>query len=144
MQPVVVYFDAAVEPINPGGWGCWAWVALARDGSEIAVDSGCVGRRPDITNNLMEYHALLEALTWCERQQIRGIVIRGDSQLVIQQVTGQWACRSAHLIPRCQQAQRLVADLGLRLHWVPRETNARADAYTRQVYQAVRRGVPHG
>ena len=32
-HPVVLYFDGACEPRNPGGWMSWAWVALARDGA---------------------------------------------------------------------------------------------------------------
>lgn len=140
--PVVIYFDAAVEPINPGGYGCWAWVALAQDATEVMCDFGCVGRRPDITNNAMEYHALIQALTWLHDQGITGLVVRGDSQLVVQQVTGAWACNSPHLKPLRQQAADLVDALDVRLQWVPREKNARADGYTRQAY-AHARGSRH-
>jgi len=140
--PVVVYFDAAVEPINPGGYGCWAWVALAQDGTEVMYDYGCDGKHPDITNNVMEYKALIKALTWLKENDITGIVVRGDSQLVVQQVNGSWACRSPNLQPLCHQADELVAELGARLQWVPREKNMRADGYTRQAY-AQARGSRH-
>lgn len=140
--PVVVYFDAAVEPINPGGYGCWAWVALAQDGTEVAFDYGCDGKHPDITNNVMEYKALIKALTWLNESDIGNIVVRGDSQLVVQQVNGVWACNSPHLKPLRQQAAELVAGLGVRLQWVPREKNWRADGYTREAY-ADARGSRH-
>lgn len=141
MQPVVIYFDAAVEPTNPGGYGCWAWVALARDGTEIARDYGCVGRSPSITNNLMEYHALLQALGWLKENRIERIVVRGDSQLVVQQVNGAWACHSPHLQPHCIEATHLVETLELRLQWIPREKNGRADGYSRRAYAEALQGA---
>lgn len=140
--PVVIYFDGACEPRNPGGYGLWAWVALARDGSEVAHDYGSLGRGPDMTNNRAEYAALLEALHYLELHDFRNVVVRGDSQLVVRQVNGEWACNSPHLQPLCRLAQiSCEAATIARLEWVPREKNVRADGYSRQAYNEARAGV---
>lgn len=138
--PVVMYFDGAVEPTNPGGYGCWAFVALDKHGNEVVAEYGDIGRGPEITNNLMEYVALGKALAWLVQHSIRGIVVRGDSQLIINQVKGEWACNSPHLRRHCQDAQRLVEEYEFRLQWIPREKNVRADGYSRIAYQEARRG----
>lgn len=51
---IQVYTDGGCAPVNPGGWACSAWAALAPDGRELAFDSGCLGHSPDMTNNLAE------------------------------------------------------------------------------------------
>lgn len=137
--PVVIYFDAAVEPRNPGGYGCWAFVALDRDGNEVVADYGNIGSGPDVTNNRMEYIALSKALAWVKQHRLRGLVVRGDSQLVINQVKGEWACNSPNLIPLCREMRALAQELDVRLQWVPREKNVRADGYSRKAYREAQR-----
>ena len=55
---VVIYADGLTEPTNPGGWGCWGWVATDGTGNEIASGRGCGPWRRH-TNNLSEYHRRL-------------------------------------------------------------------------------------
>jgi hypothetical protein len=44
-------------------------------------------------------------------------------------VNGVWRCEKEHLQPLCRRAQELVAALAAhRFQWVPRASNARADA----------------
>lgn len=139
MRPVVLYFDGLCEPTNPGGWACWAWVALARDGAEVGHDLGCLGRGPNATNNRAEYAALILGLTWLAEQRHAGVVVRGDSQLVIRQIMGVYACRSTALIPLLAEAQRRMQAAQIsRLEWVPREKNVRADGYSRRAYHEAR------
>ena len=128
--PVVLYFDGAVEPVNPGGWMSYAWVALAADGSEVAHDAACVPPAPANTNNVAEYRALIAGLSWLKEHHHSGIHVRGDSQLVIRQLTGAYACRAASLRPLYAQALALVRELNVQLTWVRREINHRADAYS--------------
>lgn len=132
MIPIVLYFDGCVEPTNPGGWMSGAWVALARDGSEVAHDSFVCPPTPANTNNQAEYLALIAGLTWLRDQRISGIRVRGDSQLVIQQVRGHWAVRAPVLIPLHAEATELVRATGVQLEWVRREMNRRADGYSRR------------
>jgi ribonuclease HI len=128
--PVVLYFDAAVEPTNPGGWMSMAWVALAADGSEVAHDAVCVPPDPANTNNAAEYRALIAGLSWLKEQGHAGIHVRGDSQLVIYQLTGRYRVNSSALRLLHQEALGLVRELGVTLAWVRREINYRADAYS--------------
>lgn len=138
----VIYFDGACEPTNPGGWATWGWVAI-KHGVEVARNAGCVGHGAGMTNNVAEYHGLLEALRWLAKREVRqGVIIRGDSQLVIRQVSGEWACKSAHLQPLCAEASQLAAQLGVTLEWVPRAQNSRADQLSYVAYAEARKGQP--
>jgi ribonuclease HI len=84
---------------------------------------------------------LLQGLTWLRDAGHRDVVVRGDSQLIVHQVTGAWACNAAHLRGLCDQARALVAQAGVRrLEWVPREKNGRADGESRRAYEEARRG----
>ena len=54
------------------------------------------------------------------------VVIRGDSQLVIEQVSGRWQVREARLRPLCDEIQQLLGKFQRwRLLWQPREETAR-------------------
>lgn len=125
--PVVLYFDGLCEA-NPGGWMSWAWVALARGGAEVGCGGKAAPPATANTNNVAEYNGLIAGLTWLERNEVRGIRVRGDSQLVIKQLTGEYRVNSPALRPLYDEAIQKVRALGVTLEWVPRETNHRADA----------------
>lgn len=139
--PITFYGDGLTEPTNPGGWGCWGWVALDAAGTEIASAYGCLGRAPTMTNNLAEYEALLQATRWALDQGLTGITLRGDSQLVVEQTAGRWACRAANLRPLCAELRTRVRALGATIEWIPREQNTRADSLSRRAYREARRGA---
>lgn len=128
--PVVLYFDGLCEP-NPGGWAAYAWVALAADGSEVGRGGKVSPPCRTNTNNWAEYCGLNDGLLWLQARGVRGIRVRGDSQLVIRQVTGEYRVNSPALRELCDEALRRVAATGVRLEWVPREKNRRADAACR-------------
>jgi ribonuclease HI len=147
---LLLYCDGLVEPCNPGGWGCWAWLAIGPNGKRLRDARGCVGRSPDVTNNKLEYQAVIEALTYTVAKAPmlgeRGIrvLVRSDSQLVIKQVLGEWGCNTPHLVPLRDKVQGLadtlnVVGVPVAFEWIPREENAEADALTRQAYQEARR-----
>ncbi len=144
-----LYCDALVEPVNPGGWGCWAWVAVGPTGKRLREEYGCHGHGAGITNNLLEYVAILHALrytaTRAEMLKAREIVvlIYSDSQLAICQLLGKWACNSPHLVALRDEitaiASALRADgVDVRFEWIPREQNMDADALTWQAYREAR------
>jgi ribonuclease HI len=139
-----IYADGSCQPVNPGGYACWAWHALDADGRELAFAYGCLGHGPGMTNNLAEAHAILQALEWAQREQLRSVVIHSDSQLLVQQVRGSWAVNAPHLIRLVKQARELLAELGGQIDWIPREANVRADRLTREAYLAARKEARHG
>ena len=136
---IIVYCDGACLPVNPGGYATWAWVAVDLQGRELTSASGCLGHGPGCTNNVAEYTAVLEALRWGKRQGGGLVLVRTDSQLVVHQVNGTWRIKAAPLLPLVQEARGLLAELGGRLEWIPREANTRADALTYQAYIAALR-----
>lgn len=130
---IVIYFDGLCEPINPGGIATYGFIIYS-DSTRIAAGKGVVGAGylgHDVTNNVAEYMALVKALEWLLEHKLAGeeLVIRGDSQLVIKQLRGEYAVRSPRL---AQPYRRVVALLSrfssYRVEWIPREKNSEADA----------------
>jgi ribonuclease HI len=149
-QSITIYCDGLVEPINPGGYACWAWIAYGPKGSVLNQNMGCLGHGPGMTNNLSEYRAVIEALQHAESKiellTERGLslTIRSDSKLVIEQLSGRWRVGSPNLIPLHAAALTIIESfqqLGVpvALEWIPREQNMTADNLTRQAYADARR-----
>ena len=87
-----------------------------------------------VTNNEAEYWALLSALEDLIRtiegagQNPTGCDVRivGDSQLVLNQVSGDWKCKKQHLLPLRDEAQAVVRRLrSVHFEHTPRETCVR-------------------
>jgi ribonuclease HI len=137
--PLTIYTDGGCVPVNPGGYGCWAFVVYDGDGQELTFRFGCLGEGS--TNNLAEAHGILEALQWARAEQYRGILIHSDSQLLVRQIQGFYEVHAEHLRPLVHQAQDLLADVHGMIQWIRREANTRADGLTRIAYQqAIRKG----
>jgi ribonuclease HI len=92
------------------------------------------GDRGPTSNNIAEYAGLLAlldyfieaGLTDCE------IEVRGDSKLVIEQMTGNWRIGEGLYVQAARQAQRLASQFSnLRFLWIPREHNHLADALSK-------------
>lgn len=134
--PIRINCDGLCEPRNPGGTATFGWVA--RRGPELlGSDCGVAAKGPAATNNLAEYTAIIEALRWLIATGRGGenVELRSDSQLAINQLTGAYQVRSAAIRPLWSEANRLARRCPrLRLRWVPRESNAEADALTRKAY----------
>ena len=102
---MIYYFDGACGPTNPGGVVQYGWhrdVDEDRSGDErgygIAFSGG-----PVATNNIAEYTAmasvLIHVLGKASRvpHANRQLVLRGDSQLTINQFNGDWRVRKGSL-----------------------------------------------
>jgi ribonuclease HI len=137
---LVVFFDGLCEP-NPYGWSTYGWCILDADtGAEIACDEGVAAREgePNSTNNYAEYCALGFALRFLADRGWQGeLEVRGDSQLVIRQVGGAWACNKEHLRKLRDRCRDMLARLGggHTLVWVPREENTRCDGLSKEAYR---------
>jgi len=137
---VIFYCDGLCEPSNPGGYGCWGWLAQYH-GRTFKRRCGTLGRAPDMTNNRAEYAAVLDAMrdavSILPRIRAAGlrVVFRTDSQLIANQIAGVYACRSPHLQPLCRDAQALLTQLDAAIEWIPREQNTDADALSRVAYE---------
>lgn len=96
-----IFVDGLVEPRNPGGVACSAWVAYKTgDRTKSLVEEMIVVKDggPLATNNYAEYCSLGFALKWLIGQEWRGkLHVYSDSQLMVNQVNGDWVCKSPHL-----------------------------------------------
>jgi len=129
-----VFYDGACLPVNPGGIATWGFV-IKRDGKVIKKSRGIC--RGVATNNIAEYTALIKALEFLKEKKLNNedIVIHGDSQLSIYQMTGFYRVRSPNIIPLYKRAQELVKDFkNIRFEWVPRHLNKEADELSEKAY----------
>ena len=139
MKLWTIRFDGLCEPANPGGWMCWGYIAIAPDGSR-REGMGSVPPHPSNTNNNAEWHALGHALRAVS--ELGGtpapLVIEGDSQLVVHQFNGKWACnKDLHRAyrDRCRELANAIArGQTTEARWIPREQNEEADSLTRAAY----------
>lgn len=117
-----VYFDGASRG-NPGP-SAIGWVVLTGDG--IVTEGGT--RIEETTNNRAEYEALIHALSVTAEYGFDTVDIRGDSQLVIKQVTGAWNVNEPALRELRIRARELLERFDeYSLTHVPRDINERAD-----------------
>ncbi|RLE88709.1 MAG: ribonuclease H [Thermoprotei archaeon] len=134
---IVVYFDGACEPINPGGVATYGFV-IYRGDRRLHKGSGVAAVGEGATNNVAEYTALIRALEWLvEHGYVEGkLVVRGDSQLAIRQLSGLYAVRSPRIRPLYGQVVRLLRNFKqVKFEWIPRNLNWEADALSREAFR---------
>jgi ribonuclease HI/probable phosphoglycerate mutase len=88
---------------NPGPAGIGV-VVRAADGTPLVTLGRYVGKA---TNNVAEYRALITAMREAERLGAKRVAIRGDSELVVRQMTGQYRVKHPDLIPLYREAKEL-------------------------------------
>lgn len=120
----IIQFDGGAVP-NPG----------ARAIGVIIIENGIVIKEISRklkgigTNNEAEYSALIEGLKQAIDLGLTDIVVQGDSQLVVNQVTGSWKVNSYNLKPLNAEAKKLLSQFrSAKVEWIPRAMNSRADA----------------
>src|SRR3954469_21714162 len=90
---------------NPGPAGIGV-VISAVDGTPIVPLGRFIGRA---TNNAAEYRALIVALKEAKRLGARRIIVRGDSELIIKQMRGEYRVKHPDLRPLYEEAQDLLS-----------------------------------
>lgn len=131
----IFYVDGLCEPKNPGGVACYGWVGYWK-GKKARQGFGVIGEGQGMTNNLAEYTALIEAMKHLQNKGYTGAVeFRGDSQLIVNQMSGEWRINKDHLRQLNRQAQEIAKTFeSVSYTWVPREQNEEADALSRKAY----------
>lgn len=121
------FFDGGATP-NPGAIGIG--FCIFKDQQEVVCGAGPGGHG---TNNEAEYKALIWLLEECVNQGIRDITCYGDSQLIIKQVNKEWRVGKEELKQLSNKARSLLGKLdNVKLVWIPREKNGRADALSKR------------
>jgi ribonuclease HI len=82
----------------------------------------------DATNNVAEYEALLLGLELCKDRGVKCLNIKGDSDLIIQQLKNKFTCKSERLKGYRNAIWAMMDDFdALDLIAIPREQNSKAD-----------------
>lgn len=79
----------------------------AEDGTPLITIGRFIGVA---TNNVAEYRALIGVMQEAKKLGARRVIIRGDSELIVRQMNGQYRVKNADLKPLWQQAQDLIAE----------------------------------
>ncbi|MBK8050566.1 MAG: reverse transcriptase-like protein [Anaerolineales bacterium] len=114
-RPIGLIFDGGSKG-NPGfGYGSYAlrWPGQAQQIVQLQFGNG-------VTNNEAEYDTLIAALEAVHKRLLDGgadpatarLEIRGDSQLVINQVTGEWKCTDERMRTRRDRVRELLRTFG--------------------------------
>ena len=118
------------------GWGAAVWRAAPHGqgtGAPLAEARGFLGR--NVSNNVAEYHGLLQCMRRAARADDRCVMFEVDSMLLAMQLARYrpWACRSENLLDLHRECVRLgerMAETGVawNIRHVYREFNQVADS----------------
>lgn len=143
---LVIYVDGACEPCNPNGVASWGFLIYERNDKDRIIgpihrDHGIVGEGEGMSNNVAEYSALIAALEYLleygeEIPRKEKILVRSDSQLLIQQMQGNWRVREGLYVKYYYEADKLrnKFKMNMQFEWIPREANEEADRLSRRAY----------
>lgn len=121
MSNLVAYVDGGSLG-NPGPSG----IGVVIDGCEkgtIRIQKW-IGHQD---NNVAEYIALLEALHCALGLSARALHVFSDSEVVVKQMSGEYACRSPQLYSLHWTCRKLARSLDFSISHVPRENNGEAN-----------------
>jgi len=117
-----VYFDGGSRG-NPGP-AAIGWVIVTGDGI-VAEDGETIGTA---TNNQAEYEALIAGLEAARDYGYDEVHVRGDSELIVKQVRGEYDTNNPELREKRVTVHELLAAFDeWTLEYVPRDVNERAD-----------------
>jgi ribonuclease HI len=123
-----VRFRAGIDGGARGNPGRAAWGVAVFDETGACVE-GYAGLLGETTNNIAEYHGLLEALKIAAEKGAEDVEISSDSELLVRQINGRYKVRSPGLIRLFRQARSRIASFrSFRIVHVRRDDNPDADA----------------
>lgn len=118
-----LYFDGCSKG-NPGKAGAGA--VIYKNNMEIFSISIFVGEKE--TNNVAEYSGLVIGLKEAVKLTIKNLEVKGDSQLVIKQMKGEYQVKASSLLKLFQEAKTLQKQFDkITFTHVYRTENKRAD-----------------
>lgn len=120
--PAVVTFDGGARPTNPGP-AAIGYTVETDDWTE--EESEHIG---EATSNEAEYQALIRGLQTALEKGCTDVEAQGDSQLIVNQVKGNWKTNKQHLRELRDRAQELANEFEqFEIDWIEREGNWEAD-----------------
>lgn len=142
MRSIYATFDGACEPYNPGGHMGQGGV-ITIDGEHFCDLMDAQPAEPGNTNNVSEYKALAMVLAKLVEMNVNGdddeVIIAGDSQLVVRQMTGRYRVNADKAyFPHYMKCMELASNLGeVHLQWINRDRNKAADALSRKALEGL-------
>ena len=119
----VLFFDGCSKN-NPGPAGAGA--VLYHNGVEIWSTAVFVGHKE--TNNVAEYTGMIVGIKRAVEMGIRRLVVKGDSNLVVQQMNGKFRVNADHIKPLHATAKNIIRNFdSIQFVHVYRHLNQRAD-----------------
>jgi len=126
-----LYFDGCSKG-NPGKAG--AGYVIYKETDEIAYKSVYVGDKE--TNNKAEYSGLYEGLLCALQNNITRLHVKGDSNLVIKQMKGEYKVKSENILRIYQDTHKLCEQFEeITFEHVYRKDNQRADHLANQALE---------
>jgi len=154
---IILYFDGACGPKNPGGYATGGWIiyesqeTTGDERREVHRGYMVFGEGEGSTNNYAEYCALGRALRWLsdEKKRIEAatpdqtlaigeLIIYGDSNLVIKQITGAWSVKEPMLQKlnrRCRELLEYIAPAKRRALHIMRDLNEECDVLSKRAFE---------
>ncbi len=106
---------------NPGPAGIGIYI----EGKKTGEVSEFLG---NTTNNVAEYKALIRGLQEAQKLGYTDLEIFCDSQLIVEQVKGNYKVKRPHLKPLREQVAALILEFKkVAINYIPREENKKAD-----------------
>lgn len=121
MGRFVAYVDGGSHG-SPGPSGIG--VVIEKPDGELIRIAKWIGHHD---NNVAEYVALLEALQYALELKATALHVYSDSELVVKQMTGEYACRSPRLYSLNWTCRKLARSLKFCIAHIPRELNEEAN-----------------
>ena len=119
---------------NPGPAGSGAVLIDHDSGSILAEIALFIGVA---TNNVAEYRAVLAAVVLAnEIVPDAELLVRMDSKLVVEQMSGRWKIKNEGMQELSAQMTTAIGSRNISFEWIPREQNTKADALANEAMDA--------
>ncbi|MFE6837146.1 bifunctional RNase H/acid phosphatase [Streptomyces sp. NPDC057705] len=123
---------------NPGPAGYGAVVLDPVTGETLAERAEYIGIA---TNNVAEYKGLIAGLKAArELASDAQVLVRMDSKLVVEQMSGRWKIKHPDMKPLAAEAAKILPRAQVAYEWIPREQNKHADRLANEAMDAGKRG----
>ena len=137
MNEYLAWFDGACEPVNPGGTATFGVIVKDKDGTVLLKEHGLVGKGCTMSNNVAEYAGVLHVLKYLAPRPPGRVTIHGDSNLVINQLSGKWRIKKGLYLSIAVETKELLARLlglgwQINLCWIPRGQNEECDRLSKK------------
>jgi ribonuclease HI len=126
MPELVAHIDGGSHG-NPGPSGIGV-ILEDSDGKRVKI-AKWIGVQD---NNVAEYVALLEALQCAIYLKATSLHVYSDSQVMVRQMNGEYACQSSRLYSLNWTCRKLARSLNFRITYISRDENTEANDLARR------------